>query len=278
MAILSGKTDRDQYTVFLNLDDGIRVYDIIYGVSSADIVAALLKNNVSDVQVVLSDCNPIIVDTIRGYLPSALHIIPVEYWFSLVSVDFAEFAHEKLKWSSVKDKDTLVTFTPMECIRTGTFENRSKAYGDIDGSYTQYADGDIVLAKVTPCFENGNVCIMRGLHSGVGFGSSELFVLRPQKVLDRFLFYFLQHNGFKEAACSTMTGTGGLKRVSSSFIQNCYVPCPDTGTQETIADYLDEKSSIIHSLICEKESLIADLEAYKKSLIYEVVTGKKRVY
>ena len=108
LAILSGKTDRYQYTVFLNLDDGIRVYDIMYGVSSADIVAALLKNNVSDVQVVLSDCNPIIVDTIRGYLPNALHIIPVEYWFFLVSVDFAEFAHEKLKWSSVKDKDTLI--------------------------------------------------------------------------------------------------------------------------------------------------------------------------
>lgn len=119
--------------------------------------------------------------------------------------------------------DTLVTFTPMECIRTGTFENRSRPYGDIDGSYTQYAEGDIVLAKVTPCFENGNVCIMSGLYSGVGFGSSELFVLRPQKVLDRFLLYFLQHNGFKDAACSTMTGTGGLKRVSSSFIQNCYV-------------------------------------------------------
>ena len=41
-------------------------------------------------------------------MPNALHIIPVEYWFFLVSVDFAEFAHEKLKWSSVKDKDTLI--------------------------------------------------------------------------------------------------------------------------------------------------------------------------
>lgn len=173
--------------------------------------------------------------------------------------------------------DTLVTFTPMECIRTGTFENRSRPYGDIDGSYTQYAEGDIVLAKVTPCFENGNVCIMSGLYSGVGFGSSELFVLRPQKVLDRFLLYFLQHNGFKDAACSTMTGTGGLKRVSSSFIQNCYVPYPDMDTQKEIADYLDRKCSAIQSLICEKESLIADLEAYQKSLIFEVVTGKIKV-
>lgn len=108
LAILSGKTDKDQYTLFLNLDDGIRVYDIVYGVSSADIAAVLLKNGVSNVQIVLSDCNPIIVDVIRGYLPNALHIIPVEYWFSLVSADFAEFAHNKLKWSPVKDKYTLI--------------------------------------------------------------------------------------------------------------------------------------------------------------------------
>ena len=108
LAILSGKTDMDQYTVFLNLDDGIRVYDIIYGVSSADIAAVLLKDGISSIQTVLSDCDPIIVDAIRGYLPNALHIIPVDYWFSLVYADFAEFAHKKLKWSPVKDKDTLI--------------------------------------------------------------------------------------------------------------------------------------------------------------------------
>lgn len=202
-----------------------------------------------------------------GEIPSQWKLVRMKYL-----IDFMP----KCDYSFCKE-DTLVTFTPMECIRTGTFENRSRAYGDIDGSYTQYAEGDIVLAKVTPCFENGNVCIMSGLHSGVGFGSSELFVLRPQKVLDRFLFYFLQHKGFKEAACSTMTGTGGLKRVSSSFIQNCYVPYPDIDTQKAIADFLDRKCSAIQSLICEKEALIADLEAYKKSLIFEVVTGKRRV-
>ncbi len=108
LAILSGKTDKDQYTIFLNLDDSIRIYDIAYGVSSADIAAVLLKNGVPNIQTVLSNCDPIIVDAIQGYLPHSLHIIPVEYWFSLVAADFAEFAHEKLKWSSVKDKDILI--------------------------------------------------------------------------------------------------------------------------------------------------------------------------
>lgn len=177
---------------------------------------------------------------------------------------------------SICTSETPITFTPMECIRTGTFENRSKLFGEIEGTYTQYAEGDIVLAKVTPCFENGNVCIMKQLHSGVGMGSSELFVLRPTKIHDRYLLYVLQHSGFKDAACATMTGTGGLKRVSSSFIQNCHIPYPAISVQKRIADYLDDKCSSISDLIAEKETLITDLEAYKKSLIFEVVTGKRK--
>jgi len=173
--------------------------------------------------------------------------------------------------------ETEITFTPMECIRTGTFENQSKPYGEISGSYAQYTEGDIVLAKVTPCFENGNVCIMKDLYAGVGMGSSELFVLRPKKIHDRFLLYFLQHSGFKDAACATMTGTGGLKRVSSIFLQNCYITYPNEQEQKRIADYLDEKCGMICSLIDEKEKLLIELEAYKKSLIFEVVTGKRKV-
>lgn len=197
------------------------------------------------------------------------------HWKLVRIKNIAEFM-PKCDFSFCSNK-TAITFTPMECIRTGSFENRSKLYGEIEGSYTQYAEGDIVLAKVTPCFENGNVCIMKQLHAGVGMGSSELFVLRPKKILDRFLLYFLQHSGFKDAACSTMSGTGGLKRVSSLFLQNCYVPYPNLQEQEEIANYLDEKCRDISSLIEEKELLVADLESYKKSLIFEVVTGKRKV-
>lgn len=114
LAILSQKTDKDSCIIFLNLDDDIRIYDIVYGVSSAALAAVLLKNGVPNVQTVISDCNPIIVDAIRGYLPKALHIIPVEFWFSLVADDFNEFAHKKLKWGNVKDKYTLIMLPQRE--------------------------------------------------------------------------------------------------------------------------------------------------------------------
>lgn len=173
--------------------------------------------------------------------------------------------------------DSLITFTPMECIRNGCFENRSAKFDTITGSYTQYAEGDIVLAKVTPCFENGNICIMKDLFSGLGLGSSELFVLRAHSILTEYLFYYLQNPGFVQRACASMTGTGGLKRVSSDFVKNYPVPIPPKDEQDKIASFLNKRCNAIDALIKEKNNLIEDLESYKKSLIYEVVTGKRKV-
>lgn len=165
----------------------------------------------------------------------------------------------------------------MDCIKNGYFINREETYGRIASSYTTFQEGDIAFAKVTPCFENGNIAIMTGLSNGFGFGSSELFILRAKTVETRYLFYFLQNEQFKQLGCSTMTGTGGLKRVSSNFVRNCYMPLPSVEEQLLIADYLDNMCNALRSVIDEKHSLITDLESYKRSLIYEVVTGKRKV-
>ena len=174
-------------------------------------------------------------------------------------------------------EDSLVTFTPMECIKNGYFENREAHFSALSSSYTQYQDGDIVFAKVTPCFENGNIAIMQGLSAGVGFGSSELFVIRPQSINTEFIFYYLQNDIFKQYACATMTGTGGLKRVSPTFVRNYSVFIPCNEEQLEIVRYLNEKCSGIEVLIAKKQQYLIEIENYKKSLIYEYVTGKKEV-
>ena len=108
ISIISGLTDKDRYTLILNLDDGIRVYDALYGVQSSDIAFAIRRIGSGNIKTVLTDCDPIIVETVKDYLPSANHIIPVHYWFKLVSDDFAAFAHDRIKWCTVRDKDDLV--------------------------------------------------------------------------------------------------------------------------------------------------------------------------
>ena len=173
--------------------------------------------------------------------------------------------------------ETIITYSPMECIKNGTFERRTSLYGNLAHTLTPFQNGDIVMAKVTPCFENGNIAIMNDLQSGYGLGSSELFVFRPQNINTRYLFYWLQNKLFVHQACATMTGTGGLKRISPSFVKNCNIHYPPAAEQEEIADYLDAKWAEIDKLIAKKEQLVKELESYKKSLIYEVVTGKREV-
>lgn len=198
----------------------------------------------------------------------------------------AEWTASKIKYctefapscnTSHLSEDSLVTFTPMECIKNGYFENREAHFSALSSSYTQYQDGDIVFAKVTPCFENGNIAIMQGLSAGVGFGSSELFVIRPQSINTEFIFYYLQNDIFKQYACATMTGTGGLKRVSPTFVRNYSVFIPCNEEQLEIVRYLNEKCSGIEVLIAKKQQCLTEIENYKKSLIYEYVTGKKEV-
>lgn len=170
-----------------------------------------------------------------------------------------------------------ITYTPMDCIKNGYFINNTALYDKVAASLTPYNDGDIVIAKVTPCFENGNIAVMENLASNFGLGSSELFVLRPQSVATRYLFYWLQNDSFKQQGCATMTGTGGLKRVSPYFVKNSPVPVPSIDEQREIAAYLDVKCAAIDSLVAKKIRLVEEPERLKKSLIFEYVTGKKEV-
>lgn len=173
--------------------------------------------------------------------------------------------------------DDVVTFAPMECIRNDIRIPKVATKSKDNGTYSSFIDGDIAIAKVTPCFENGNICIMDNLENGYAFGSSELFSLRPYGIDRRYFFYCLQTPTFIDGGAATMTGVGGLKRVSSYYMKNALIPIPPLEEQRTIAKFLGKKTALIATLISEKETLIDDLESYKKSLIYETVTGKGRV-
>lgn len=173
--------------------------------------------------------------------------------------------------------DDIVSFMPMECLRTGNIEPKSTTY-QIAQAYTPFENDDIVMAKVTPCFENGNIAIAYDLLNGYGFGSSELFVFRCNNELSNtFLYYYLQSNFAKAIGVSSMTGTGGLKRVNPTTLNNIQLLFPPLSEQQTIANYLDEKCGNIEGLIAIKQAKIDELKEFKKSLIYEYVTGKKSV-
>lgn len=200
-----------------------------------------------------------------GDVPEEWEVIPVKY--------VAEF-QPSCDMSNLTD-DSIITYLPMQHLKNGYYIQNTAFYGSVASSLTPFMNGDIVMAKVTPCFENGNIAIMNDLSSGVGMGSSELFVYRPLDVQTKYLLYWLQNILFKQAACATMTGTGGLKRVSPYFAKHSKMTLPCYKEQLEIIRYLDEKCTSLDKLIESKQQLLTELESYKKSVIYEYVTGKK---
>ena len=160
----------------------------------------------------------------------------------------------------------------MNSIKNGYMEPLSANFSSLKSGLTPFQDGDIVLAKVTPCFENGNIAIAEGLSQHIGYGSSELFVLRNKNIDRRFLFYFLQNENFKHSCEATMIGTGGLKRINPYFFQNAKIIYPSQEKQKEIVLFLDDKCDKIKEIIARIQSQISTLEEYKKSVITKVVT------
>jgi type I restriction enzyme S subunit len=188
--------------------------------------------------------------------------VPLRYVCQLnPSVDFAEF-----------EEDDELTFLPMDRVKSGYFLPNTDKFSKYASSYNAFEEGDIVLAKVTPCFENGNIAITQNLEGGKGFGSSELFVIRPKAVNRKFLFYYFQSSAFKQEGEASMTGAGGLKRVSPDLLRQHHLPCPDGETQRLVADCLDRETERIDALVAEKEKMLALLEEKRAALISRAVT------
>lgn len=168
-----------------------------------------------------------------------------------------------------------VSFVPMEAIgeRGGLSLERSRPIDEIGSGYTEFEDGDVVVAKITPCFENGKVALAEGLLNGVAFGTTELHVLRAGKRLDKsFLFYLTTSHTFLSLGESEMYGAGGQKRVPPEFAKDFRVPLPPLEQQQTIAHFLAAQTTRIDTLVAKKRQLIAKLKEKRSALIARTVT------
>jgi type I restriction enzyme S subunit len=173
--------------------------------------------------------------------------------------------------------NTEVSFLPMEAIGVDGSINleRSRLVADVCNGYSYFEEGDLAFAKVTPCFENGKGAIMHGLVGGVGFGTTELTVLRPNKEIDlNFISHVLKSDRFRSLGTGAMTGAGGLKRVPDEFTRNFESPWPEIHEQRMIAKHLEREIVRIDKLIDKTESSIELLKERRSALITAAVTGQ----
>jgi type I restriction enzyme M protein len=145
--------------------------------------------------------------------------------------------------------DTRVSFVPMSDVNEHriTFEPKSeKPLAEVSASYTYFRENDVLLAKVTPCFENGKAGIARNLLNGIGFGSSEFYVLRPsEQVLPEWIYFCVMTPIFRDVAIAQMTGTGGLQRVPRRVVEDSLIPLPPLDVQREIVAEIEGYQKVI---------------------------------
>lgn len=172
-------------------------------------------------------------------------------------------------------QDTEVSFVPMESIgEDGELGlEQSRTIGEVMQGYTYFRDGDVILAKITPCFENGKGAIVDGLNNGIGFGTTELYVLRGLgSVVARFLYYLTKSDDFRVPGIATMQGAAGQKRLREDYVANYSMGVPPLSEQRAIAAFLDRKTGEIDALIAKKRELIARLQEQRSAIISHAVT------
>lgn len=173
-------------------------------------------------------------------------------------------------------RDTEVSFLPMEAVGDdGSLSlDRTRPIGEVESGYTYFREGDVTIAKITPCFENGKGAVMCGLHNRHGFGTTELIVVRPLdgRTTSDYLHYLFISRPFRRLGEAAMYGAGGQKRVPDDFVRDFSVAWPPVAEQGAITGFLSRETAKIDALVAEQEKLITLLKEKRQAVISQAVT------
>ena len=201
---------------------------------------------------------------------------------------------ESWKWVRVAQVVTLnpkndlddhldTAFIPMPCVSDGfrnshTFE--VKKWGEIKKGFTHFADGDIGVAKITPCFQNRKSVVFQGLPNGYGAGTTELSIVRVinTTILREYLLWFFKSEYFIVNGVKSFTGTAGQQRIHKDYLATCLFPLPPLAEQkrivakiEELLPYLDRYEKAWNRLEKFNRRFPADMQ---KSILQMAIQGK----
>lgn len=167
--------------------------------------------------------------------------------------------------------DMDVAFSPMALISekfgvNPLFEIRK--WRDVKKGFTHFAEKDIAVAKITPCFENSKACVFKGLPNGYGAGTTELHVLRPIAICSLYVYMFFKTPSFLQNGEKQMTGVCGQKRVPLEYFKNSLLPLPPIAEQQAIVERVDG----IIEMIDELEKQVTERKGQSEMLMQSVLS------
>ncbi len=173
------------------------------------------------------------------------------------------------------DDDLKVSFVPMRLIKDGFSNKHSseiKKWKDIKKGYTHFRENDVVIAKITPCFQNRKSAVMKNLANGFGAGTTELFVIRSYAncVAPEYFLILFKTESFIQGGVATYTGTAGQQRVKKNYIVNLPFPLPPLNEQKRIVEKVGQLMALCDELEKNIEQSKKDSELLVQSVLQEV--------
>jgi type I restriction enzyme S subunit len=197
-------------------------------------------------------------------------------WSAASLADIADI-NPKLAKTEIDD-ELEVSFVPMSAIEAATGRidvSETRKLREVKKGYTQFQDGDVLFAKITPCMENGKMAVVPTLKTGLGFGSTEFHVLRPFKGIDaRYIYYFVASQRFRRDAERNMAGAVGQQRVPTPYLAEHVIPLAPAKEQTRIVTKVEDLFSLLDSGIENLKAARQQLQVYRQALLKSAFEGK----
>lgn len=175
------------------------------------------------------------------------------------------------------DDNTDVSFSSMHLMSSSISEHLTyeiKKWADVKKGFTVFRNNDVLLAKITPCFENGKSAVAQDLINGIGTGSTEFMVLRcSHQLLPKFLYFLVNTPDFRQAGIHNMTGSVGHKRVPKDFVSSWTFSLPSLTEQTQIVAILESKLTACDQLAAELAKQLKQAELLKQAVLKAAFSG-----
>lgn len=175
------------------------------------------------------------------------------------------------------DDSHAVTFVPMPAVNqySGEIEGaQTRPFGEVKKGFTYFAEGDVIFAKITPCMQNGKSAIASRLVNGLGFGSTEFHVIRPNvdRLLPEWVWYFVRQASFRDEAMRHFRGAVGQQRVPVDYLETANIPLPPMQEQRRIVSHIKACMERVDEIECSAAEASREIDAVFPAILNERFT------
>ena len=203
--------------------------------------------------------------------------VSFDSWLNCQLKEICEVNPKKINTND-KDDEIDVSFIPMTVVSDvygNITEHQMKKLKEVKKGYTNFINGDVIFAKITPCMENGKSAIVSNLINDIGYGSTEFYVIRcSDKISNNFVYHLVRWSKFRKEAKTNMKGAVGQQRVPKNFVEEYNITLPKISEQKEIVRLLDKFLSVEDKVKSTCQSTLEAIATMRKSILAKAFRGE----